>query len=183
MKTKFKNTLRAELVSAGARQAEADELVRMSDRLRRLRDDVPKAVPAPRRSVRLRLIPLGAVAVLALLIGMSLVGVAQGSLPGSALYPVKRLSENTAVLMDPNYRATIMMRRADEVRQLIADGASSGRVTATLASYQTTAAAYKGSNYPALQYCKTSLLRAEKNANPTEHQQIAGVLKTLGDID
>lgn len=172
--------LRRELMDSGASVAEARELAQLAGRLHQLR-----AEPTATRSkpLWLRLAPASAAAVVALVAGMSLTAFAQSSLPGSWLYPVKRISENTAVAVHPQYRATLMMRRADEVRQLVAKGSSGGRVEATLADYQQVAKAYKGTNYPAFEYCKTNLQQAEQGATAAEKQAIAGVLKTLGDIN
>jgi len=180
MKKHAQDTLRQELLGSGATIAEANELLQVAGKLRTL-----KAAPmaAIRKPLWLRLLPTAAVAAIVLLIGTSTMAFAQSSLPGSWLYPVKRLSENTAVAVDPGYRATLMMRRADEVRQLIAADASFDTVNATLAQYKVEAAAYKTANYSAFEYCKTNLQQAERSASPSEKQMIAGVLKGLGDID
>jgi hypothetical protein len=122
-------------------------------------------------------------AVVFLLIGMTSVASAQTSLPGNWLYPVKRLSENTAVKFNPNYRATLMMRRADEVKQLIGAQADSKQVIATLAAYDVQAASYKSKNYPAFAYCKSNLEQAAAQANPVEKQHIATTLASLTDIN
>jgi hypothetical protein len=118
-----------------------------------------------------------------LVVGMGGVSLAQSSLPGSWLYPVKRASENAAVAVDPSYRATLMMRRASEVQQLVGKGASQQRVLATLTSYQAEAAAYKTKNYAAYSYCKANLQQAEASANPAEKQMIASTLRSLSDTD
>ena len=178
------DTLRRELRSSGASVVESDELLHLAGRLSSLRA-VPRttALQSRKRAFAYRLLPTSAVAVLALLVGMSTVAFAQNSLPGNWLYPVKRLSENTAVAVHPDYRATLMMRRADEVRQLVADNASTSRVKATLADYQVQAKAYTATNYPAFDYCKSNLHQAEQTANSSEKQMIASVLKNLGDIE
>jgi hypothetical protein len=179
MKLNRQVTLRRELLGAGASAAEADELAGLAQSL-----SVLKAAPGRNRAPqRFGLLPVSAMAVAVLLVGMAVVTFAQASLPGGWLYPVKRVSENAAVAVDPDYRATLMMRRADEVRQLVADGAKPGTVSATLGTYRTEAAAYKTENYPAFVYCRSNLQQAEKHAGVQEKRQIAAVLKTLGDID
>jgi len=179
MKRKSYRTLKTELLSAGASATEADELASLAGRLRTLR----AAPERQKAALRFGLLPASLVAMVTLLVGMAVVSFSQSSLPGNVLYPVKRVSENTAVAANPSYRATLMMRRADEVRQLVANGASSGRVSATLDLYQTEAAAYKSENYPAFAFCRSNLQQAEKRANPAEKAQIAEVLKNLGDVD
>lgn len=171
--------LKRELCSSGASAGEAEVLAGLAQRLQALR------IVPERRGARFRfgLLPALSMVAVALLIGMATVAFSQTSLPGSWLYPVKRVSENTAVAASPDYRATLMMRRADEVRQLVTNGASTSRVTATLSLYQTEAAAYKSVNYPAFAYCRSNLKQAEQRATPAEKTQIAVVLKNLGDID
>jgi len=183
MKRERQATLRRELLGAGASAAEADELAGLAQRLSAL-GTVPERRPERRKAAaRFGLLPAASVAVVALLVGMAVVAFAQASLPGSWLYPVKRVSENAVVAADPGYRATLMMRRADEVRQLVADDAKPGAVSATLGTYRAEAVAYKAENYPAFAYCRSNLQQAEKHAGAQEKQQIAAVLKTLGDID
>ncbi len=69
------------------------------------------------------------------------------------------------------------------MRQLVADGAGSGRVETTLSAYSAEAAAYKTANYSAFVYCKTNLQQAETGANPAEKHMIVAVLKNLNDIE
>jgi hypothetical protein len=116
-----------------------------------------------------------------LLIGASLVMFSQNSLPGGWLYPVKRLSEQTAVLAQPDYKATIMMHRAQEVQSLVARHEASQRVLATLTAYQQEANAYKAraSNYSAFEYCKANLEQAAARANPQERRAIQATLASL----
>ncbi len=179
MKRELQTTLKHELLSAGASKSEADELAAVAQRLQALR-----AIPESQTTrPHFRLVPVLSVAVVAPLVGMALVTFSQPSLPGSWLYPVKRLSENTAVAANPNYRATLMMRRADEVRQLVADDAGADKVSATLSTYQAEATAYKSVNYPAFTYCRSNLKQAEQHANSAEKAQIAAVLKNLGDVN
>ncbi|HSX05089.1 MAG TPA: hypothetical protein VLF69_01320 [Candidatus Saccharimonadales bacterium] len=166
-----------ELQMMGAGKDEQHDLVAVAQRLRTLQP--ARSAVGSHESRRIRWASAAAAAVITL---TALTLLAQASLPGSRLYPIKRTSENAALAVVPSYHATLMMRRADEVRRLIAMNASTKTVQSTLRQYQTEAAAYKGSNYPAFEYCKHSLQQAQTSANPTERQLIASVLQHLGDI-
>ena len=180
------NMLSIELKGAGASDAEIRGLLNLASDLGRLTPDNHSKQRLTLRSTgppfRLPLLVLGGMA--CLLIGMSLTTFAQTSLPGSWLYPAKRLSEQAAVLIQPAYRAAIMMRRAQEVRSLVADHAGSRTVLATLSAYQTAASAYKFdvTNYSAFEYCKTNLEQAETRATSQEQQAIKTTLASLQDV-
>jgi hypothetical protein len=110
-------------------------------------------------------------------IGVGVTSFAQTSVPGGWLYPVKRLSENMTVAVEPDYRATIMMHRAEEVKTLVGDKESSQKVLAALSDYSTQAAGYHMSSYSTLEYCKSNLQEAAAAASPSERRAIN---KTLG---
>ena len=167
--------LEKELLRAGAQPGEMAGLAAVASQLRAL--DRPILAPKSRRWGRL--LPLTATALTALIVGASLVAYAQTSLPGSWAYPVKQLSEKTAVAIDPSYRATLMMRRSQEVRQLVSRHADQGQVMATLADYRSAAAAYKSHNYAAFEYCKSNLEQAAGIAPPSERAAINQTLATL----
>lgn len=175
--------LQSELRLAGASDKEARELTQLASRLKKLQSPRTESAPQRKRSAWARLLPTTGVAVVALLLGMSSVTLAQSSLPGSLLYPVKRLSENAAVTVDPSYRATLMMRRANEVEQLIGKRASTKQVLTMLGAYNVQASAYKSKNYAAFAYCKSNLQLAMADANSTEKQAITITLNSLQDVD
>ena len=178
------NMLSNELSSAGANSHELPSLLRLADDLTVLRHShAAAAKPLLPRSRSRWLLPSLSSACF-LLLGMGVVMLAQPSLPGNWLYPVKRLSEQTAVLAQPGYRATIMMHRAEEVHSLVAHHASSQKVLATLAAYQSDATAYRSTpgNYSAFEYCKSSLRQAETQANAQEQQAIKTTLASLEDV-
>jgi hypothetical protein len=77
-----------------------------------------------------------------------------------------------------------MMRRAQQVQQLVAGHAGSPVVLATLADYRTEASAYKSTstNYAMFEYCKTSLRQAAAAAPNPERQAIDKALLALGDV-
>jgi hypothetical protein len=169
-------SLSRELLQAGARDSETNRLVEVADQLRNLKKPGPVYSRAnPGR----RLAAFGVTAVFGILIGAGLVAYAQTSLPGSWLYSSKRLSEKVAVAFDPNYRATLMMRRSQEVKDLVGQKANQHVVLATLADYKTEATAYKSSNYAAFEYCKNNLEQAATVAPDPERTAIDGTLSSL----
>ena len=178
MKALFiKSRLRGELLSAGADKAEIDQLTAIAADLRNL-----KTSTAPNR--RLSLAPFALAGFAGILIGALLVTLSQTSLPNSLLYPVKKTSEHIAVAVDPDYRGVVMMRRAQEVRKLVAARASTKTVLATLADYKSEAMAYKtnSANYSVFEFCKTNLLQAESGASGSENQAIKNTLSSLQNV-
>jgi citrate lyase gamma subunit len=178
MNNRPQHKLHQELRTAGASADETRELMLVANKLRTL-----QAAKPPRHSLWVRFAPFAATAFAFLLIGTSTVTFAQSSLPGDWLYPVKRLSENAAVAVDSNYRATLMMRRAEEVNQLVGKHASTQTILATLADYKVQAVTYKTKDYAAFSYCKSALQQAAAKATPHEQQMIASTLSSLRDID
>nr|MBI5455507.1 hypothetical protein [Candidatus Levybacteria bacterium] len=55
---------------------------------------------------------------LVLLLGVTSVVGAQGSLPGQPLYPIKIASENIASFINPSFKDEILQRRSEEIKQL-----------------------------------------------------------------
>jgi hypothetical protein len=177
-----KRTLREELRLAGAKQSETSELIEVAGRLHQLpaADKIHTQTAAGRPWRRWRpAATLGLASIVGILVGAGVVAYAQTSLPGSWLYPSKRLSENVAVAVDPNYRATLMMRRSQEVKQLVDRRAGKPVVLATLADYRTEAAAYKSTNYAAFEYCKSNLEQAAHAAPSPERTAISDTLSSL----
>jgi len=184
----MKDHLREELKSAGANSQEINELVAVAGNLKQLKSAGKSlAKPAGSRQRRSRwaiIVPVGLTALSGLALGMALVIFSQTVLPGSWLYPVQKLSDNVAVAVHSQYRGTIMMRRAQQVQQLVARRASSPVVLATLADYRAEASAYQSTstNYAMFEYCKTSLRQAAVIAPNPERQAIDKALLALGDV-
>lgn len=177
------NSLRKELELAGATDSEIKELLPLASRLKQLKSS--KAVPRRRHRTRWQsLLPVGITSLTGLAMGMALVILSQSVLPGSLLYPVQKLSDNVSMSVDPAYRGTVMMKRAQQVKQLIAEHASSNLVLATLADYQTEATAYKSApaNYTVFEYCKSNLQQAANMAPALERQAINKTLSSLNDV-
>lgn len=177
-----KAILNKELGLAGAKRSEAGGLIEVADRLGTLKGShstYAKANSSRPWWQRWHVAPLGMSALIGIFLGASLVAYSQASLPGSWLYPAKRVSEKVAVVFDPSYRATLMMRRSQEVEELIGMHASKRIVLATLADYRTEAAAYKSPNYAAFEYCKNNLEQAAKVATSPEQSAISDALSSL----
>jgi hypothetical protein len=172
--------IRQELKSAGARGREVDQLAAIASNLRQLKS----ASHHKRRSWRTTMLPAGITATAGLALGMALIILSQTVLPGSRLYPVQKLSDNAAIAIHPQYRGTIMMRRARQVQQLVAARAGSTTVLAALDDYQVEASAYKSStaNYAMFEHCKTSLRQAAAAAPQSERQAIDQDLAALNDV-
>lgn len=172
------HNLRRELRLAGASEVEARELAALAVDLRRLR-------PATRHHSRwTTILPFGLTSLAGLALGMMLVIFSQTAVAGSWLYPVQKLSDSVAILIHPDYRGAVMMKRAQQVKQLVATHASSQLVLATLASYQTEAIAYKSTSddYSMFEYCKASLQQAAAIAPTPERQAIEAALVSLKSV-
>jgi len=187
MNSKQKNTLKNELKIAGATKDELGSLVNIASRLDNLKS-VDKQVTSRQdkhQSKRFKAVfAIGLPAVTGLVIGMLLIIFSQTVLPGNLMYPVQKMSDILAISMDSSYRGTIMMKRDDQVKQLVDNNASSSKVLATLADYKKQAESYKSisSNYDAFEYCKNSLELAAKNAPSPERQAINNTLRSLSDV-
>jgi hypothetical protein len=188
MKSQSHNNLKEELKSAGASDSEVIELVAVASNLKQLKDSkssVAKPISQTQRHSRWRtLVPIGLTSLTGLALGMAVVILSQTVLPGSPLYAVQKLSDNVAVSVNPSYRGTVMMKRAQEVKQLIAQHANSNIVLATLADYQGEAMAYKSApaNYAVFEYCKANLQQAAAIAPTPERQAIDKTLLSLQNV-
>ena len=118
------------------------------------------------------------------MIGFALLLYAQAALPGTWLYGVQKVSDAAVIRIDPSYRGTVMMHRANEVRQLVGHHAGTQTVLAALADYQVQMAAYKSApaSYAALEYCRSNLVQAAAVAPPAQRQAINRTLAAIGNI-
>lgn len=178
MKRSRQAGLRQELRAAGAGETEIDTLLPIAASLRKL--------PVPGQKALRWKMPLltASTAIAGLAIGMALAIFSQAAMPGSWLYPVQKISDAAAVALHPSYRGTVMMKRADQVKQLVADKAGQRAVFTALADYRTEAAAYKSTagNYALFDYCKSDLQQAADKATGSEHDAIAKTLNSLQDV-
>lgn len=180
MTTTTDRTLQDELCLAGASAHQAAELATLAGQLKSLKT-APQAttktlfeplVPPARSRFKLYVLP----AFSFLMIVAVLLTFAQSSLPGSLLYPVKRASENTVAFVDPGFKATMMMRRAQEINDLVATHAPAAVVVATLEDYRSDVQLYRVSDTSVLKYC-TSKLQAAAAIAPDYEKRV--ILKTL----
>jgi hypothetical protein len=189
MKNPANKSLKKELTLSGASDSEAAELVAIASNLKQL-NNTKRSVPMPTLHDQhpmkgRKLVLIGGPSLTGLVIGMALIILSQAVLPGSFLYPVQKLSDHVAVAVNPDYRGIIMMKRAQQVKQLVAEHASSHTVLATLADYQNEASAYKSvsaADYAAFEYCKSNLQQAAAAAPNPDRQAINTTLSSLNDV-
>ncbi len=184
MRQNRRQQLQNELFTAGANAAEIKELLPIASKLKLLEDNNTSAVGEREKENRwLKIVKPVSFSALGLALGMYLVIIAQAALPTSVLYPVQKFSDHIAVSIHSQYRASVMMKRAQQVNQLVANHTDSKQVLATLADYTSEASAYKATphtNYAALEYCKTNLMQALATATPNVRQAILSSLQSLG---
>jgi hypothetical protein len=172
-----------ELHSAGATSTELDELLPVAADLRLLGQH--NRARLADRSNRLRLLRFVPSLVVGAAAGMAVIVWSQSAMPTSWLFPVQKASDSIAIAAHPEYRATVMMKRAQQVNQLVKAHAGSGEVLATLADYSQQASAYKstaGTNYAAFEYCKSNLEQAVSTASPAVKQAILNNLQALENV-
>jgi uncharacterized protein (DUF1330 family) len=174
--SKPQSNLLNELQATGASSREAADLARLAGQLKYLKGASREAKQS--RKQRLTFLPLGLTASI-LTIVIILVAISQSSLPGSWLYPVKKTSEASLALVDPGFKGTMMIRRSAEVKQLVANHASTQAIVATLADYRTEAAAYKSSNYAVFAGCRANLQQAARAAPPTQRMAIEAAISSI----
>ncbi len=187
MKNNDTNSLESQLTQAGASPSEARALAGLSVSLRKLQGTEPQLASinrsrslfrhAPGRRVTTAISSLAVVGTVA--IGLAIASIAQTTYPGQLLYPVKRLTENVAVIIQPNYRGVLMMRRAQEVKQLVALHNNPRLINATLQSYKQDVAGFKGGSYADFEYCESTLRQAEKMSSGAERLAIAETIASV----
>ncbi len=172
------HSLEAELRQAGASSGEARELAEFARSLHQLKGREPRLSSVKRPQSRPFAALVASVAVVGA-IGLAIASIAQNTYPGNLLYPVKRLTENVAVIVEPNYRGVLMMRRAQEVKQLVALHDNPQLINATLKSYKNEAADYRGGNYADFEYCESTLRQAETMSSDAERVAIAETIASV----
>jgi len=169
-----------ELRQAGASDAEIRELLPIAANLHLLKEpELPVFKPTPwwQAFVKPAMFVIPSLA-----FGMAIIILSQAALPTSLLYPVQKLSDNVISGIQPSYKAEVMMKRAQQVNQLVNQKAESGVILATLASYSTNAKSYKTqshASYAAFEYCKSNLQQATAKASPAVRDAINASLKSL----
>jgi hypothetical protein len=179
----YKQQLHKELLAAGASATEVKELLTIASNLSLLKTSEAVVAKDNAKSIRwLRIIKPVAYTASGLVLGMFFVIVSQAALPNSTLYAVQKFSDSIAIDIHPQYRANVMMKRAQQVNELVARHADSKQVLATLADYTKEASIYKSTphtNYAAFEYCKTNLQQAATAAPTDIRQAISSSLQAL----
>ena len=182
MKSTIDMVIRNELIEAGASRTEVNELALLASDLGKLKGDHSFVRPT---HIRHRITfrhknPVFAFTALTACLLIVVVGIgllAQRSLPGGRLYSVKQQSEDAIAVVDPGFQKTVMMRRAQEVNDLVALHASPDLILATLDDYQSDVWTYKISDAQVLHYCRAKLQAAAPNATPEVKDAIS---RTIG---
>jgi len=175
--------MRRELYTAGATTAEVDDLLLIADSLRLLRhsNSVVERKNRSRRGIKMIVVP-AAYVLIGIMVSTFIAVIAQVASPDSWLFPVQKASDNVAVMLHPQYREVIMMRRADQVRELAVNESSARAQLGALTSYMEVADEYKNqphADYAAFRYCESQLSQAAKTATPQVRQAINRSLYSL----
>lgn len=176
------NQLRKELRAVGASSAEASQLSALAEKLPQLKNYKHINESLIIKEKRWRFIKPLAGGIVGLALGALVIMISQPVLPTSWLYPIQKFSDSIAIDVRPQYRANVMMKRAQQVNTLVADHASNGKIMATLADYTNQARIYKSfphANYAAFEYCKNNLQQAAINASPGVRNAIQNNLQSL----
>jgi hypothetical protein len=175
------NQLQQELRQAKASPADVASLSALAAQLPRLQQykHLKNRTAAQRRPRQLTFVGAALVGLAAIVF---LIIASQSVLPTSWLYPVQKFSDSVAITVRPSYRATVMMKRSQQVNSLVANHASTDKILTTLADYTDQAKAYKtmpNANYAAFEFCETNLQQADAAAKPAVKQAIQQSLATL----
>jgi len=179
----YHDQLAQELQIAGASDTEVRDLLPIASRLTQLQH--PRSAAEMNRAGSnhwLRILKPAAYTLSGLALGILLIVMSQTVSPTSVLFPVQKLSDDVAVHADPNYRAIVMMKRAQQVNQLVRGHASAAQVLAVLNDYTSEASIYKSSphaDYAAFEFCETNLHQAASAASPAVRKAIFASLRTL----
>ena len=108
---------------------------------------------------------------------------AQKSLPGDTLYPIKRLSESVAVSLNPELEQGIVVRRSQEVKDLVEQKEEPELVKNALDDYSEDSqrARSKGQTDGNLEEGVRNLEEARERSSEDERRQIEDALKKLED--
>lgn len=185
MNSNEQQQLKRELQHAGASASEIAELLPIAAKVGLLAHTKPVVTQTPHYQWhKTRWSRFVAVVGIVVAIVFALILLSQLTLPGSPLYPLQQISDNTAIALYPSYRADVMMKRARQVKLLVQRRAHPDIVLATLTDYQSIASAYRvnATNYEALEYCKDNLEQAAAMATGSERAAIDKTLSSLKDI-
>lgn len=180
MKDEKLEQLESELRQAGAGVSEAADLSRLAFDLKKLKKY--QVQNQDTKQFRLRLLrPYFAGALLLAIVTLPIIW-AQSVQPTNWLFPVQKAADSVAVSVHPGYRADVMMKRSEQVNNLVASGANERVILATLADYTAQAKSYEKmphTSYAAMEYCETNLKQAAAVASPKIKNAIHASLDSL----
>jgi hypothetical protein len=171
MNQRMKNQLIKELRDSGASPTEIRAFTALASELGSLR------IRKLSKTVMPFVLALSAVAACIVLVYSS-----QNVLPTSHLYPVQKFADAFVARVDPSYRKTVMMKRADQVQELVSDKAQPKLILAALADYSNEADAYgtlSNAKYSAFRYCKSKLEQAALSAPSGVRQAIITSINSI----
>ena len=125
--------------------------------------------------------PAVAFVLILVVLGAGSVVFAQKSLPGDFLYPVKRLSENVAVSLNPELEQEIVVRRSQEVKDLVEQKEDPGLVKDTLDDFSEDSQKAKSEGHANgnIEEGVRNLEEAKERSSDDEKKQIEETLKKL----
>jgi len=125
-------------------------------------------------------VPAMAFVIVLLVLGAGTVVASQKSLPGEPLYPVKRLSEKVGVIVKPDFEQQIIVRRTEEVRDLVEKKEEPDLVRKTLEDFSQKRKKSDEVNGRFEQSLR-NLEEAKEKSSEDERKQIENVLERLDD--
>lgn len=114
---------------------------------------------------------------LLILISTATVVKAQASFPGELLYPVKRLSENAYVLVNPRFKNEMVIRRSQEVKKLIEENKGPVLLNKTINDYQKEVKDEDDHNQGKIEESRQVLEQAKENASGEDRKDIENALE------
>src|SRR3990167_8765328 len=186
--------LTKELKIRGLSQAQADELGEVAGSLRQIgrftrSEEVKEQFLVKLLGTRKKELfvwprlfaPTIAFVLILLVLASGSVALAQKSLPGDVLYPIKRLSENIAVSLKPSLEQGIVVRRSQEVLDLVEQKEDPELVKNTLDDFSEDSQKAKSEGHANgnLEEGVRNLEDARERSSEVERKQIDEALKKL----
>ena len=186
--------LTKELKIRGLSQAQADELGEVAGSLRQIgrfprSEEVKEQFLVKLLGTRKKELfvwprlfaPTIAFVLILLVLASGSVALAQKSLPGDVLYPIKRLSENIAVSLKPSLEQGIVVRRSQEVKDLVEQKEDPGLVKDTLDDFSEDSQKAKSEGHANgnIEEGVRNLEEAKERSSDDEKKQIEETLKKL----
>lgn len=104
---------------------------------------------------------------------------AQKSLPGDPLYPVKRLSENVIVAVNPKFKNEVLIRRSEEIKELTEKNKGQNLIKKTIDEYRNNLQKDGKLNPTKVKESKKNLEDAKENSIEENKEEIEKALNQL----